>query len=70
MWAAMIETGCFEGGGGGFRGRAEEGGPVGTGGGQGGRCTSCTWPSWRPAIAKSVAYGPVAIASKPKRKRR
>jgi hypothetical protein len=35
--AAIIETGCFVGGGGGFRGGDEEGGPIGVGATQGGR---------------------------------
>lgn len=64
--AAMIETGCFEGGGGGFRGRIEAGGSLETGGGQGGRWINWTWPICRPGIASRVEYGAVAIASKPK----
>ena len=38
--ATIIETGCLEGGGGGFRGSDDDGGPLGAGAGHGGRCTS------------------------------
>ena len=68
--AAMIETGCFDGGGGGFRGGAEEGGSRETGGGHGGRWISWTWPICRPGIASKVEYGAVAIASRPSVKER
>jgi hypothetical protein len=63
--ATMTDTGCFKGGGGGFWGSKEEGGPVSAGSGQGGRCINCTWPIWRPAIVRRVEYGAVAMASKP-----
>jgi hypothetical protein len=38
---------------------------MGTDGGQGGRCMSCTCPGWRPGAASSVEYAPVAIAMTP-----
>lgn len=38
--AAMMETGCFVGAGGGGVGGTDGGGPNGCGGGHGGRCTS------------------------------
>ena len=63
--AAIIETGCFVGGGGGFRGGEEDGGPLGVGGEQGGRWISCTCPVRWPGMASKVAYAPVAIASRP-----
>jgi hypothetical protein len=63
--AAIIETGCFDGGGGGRDGGTEGGGPTGVGGIQGGRCTNCTCPICRPGKARRVEYAPVAIASKP-----
>jgi|SRR6266540_2131719 len=40
--AAIMDTGCFDGGAGGFRVGDDEEGALGTGKGQGGRCTSCT----------------------------
>jgi hypothetical protein len=63
--AAIIEIGCFDGGGGVRAGGTEGGGPTGVGGVQGGRCTNCTCPICRPGIARRVEYAPVAIASKP-----
>ena len=42
--AAIMDTGCFVGGAGGFRGGDEDGGPVGLGAGHGGRWINCTWP--------------------------
>ena len=45
VWATMIVTGCFVGGGGGFRGGEAGGGSLEIGGLQGGRCTNWTWPS-------------------------
>lgn len=65
VWAAIIATGCFVGAGGGGRGSTDGGGPMGTGGAQGGRWTSCTCPVCRPGIASNVECVPVASASKP-----
>lgn len=65
VWAAMIATGCLVGAGGGGRGGIDDGGPIGCGGGHGGRWTSCTCPVWRPGIASSVECVPVARASRP-----
>ena len=63
--AAMIDTGCFVGAGGGREGGVGDGGPIGCGGGQGGRCMSCMCPIWRPGMASSVECAAVASASKP-----
>lgn len=54
-WAAIIDTGCFSGGGGGLDGGTDGGGPRGVEGIQGGRCTSCTCPICLPEITSSVA---------------
>ena len=37
LWAMIMETGCLDGGGGGFDGIEDPGGPLGFGKGQGGR---------------------------------
>lgn len=37
VWAAIMDTGCLVGGGGGWIGGRESGGPMGSGGGHGGR---------------------------------
>ena len=63
--AAMIDTGCFVGAGGGRDGGVEAGGPMGCGGGQGGRCTSCMCPICLPGMARSVECAAVASASRP-----
>ena len=51
-----------------LRGVEGGGGPLGTGGEQGGKWINCTWPICRPAMASNVEYAPVAIASIPARR--
>lgn len=68
LCATMIETGCLDGGGGGLLGREGPGGPRGLGTAHGGRWINWTCPVWRPAMARSVEWGAVAIASSPAHK--